>query len=60
MIDLPNDLKSTRSADTLDDQRHLAYGYKIPLRDPESVPFSKLDVNSAETGHRLVPVGERA
>jgi YidC/Oxa1 family membrane protein insertase len=44
IIDLPNDLMSAE-ADTLDDQRHLAYGYKIPLRDPTSIPFGKLDVN---------------
>ncbi len=51
LIDLPSDLRSNE-ADTLDDQRHLAYGYKIPLRDPESIPFSKLDVNEvrADTG----------
>jgi YidC/Oxa1 family membrane protein insertase len=45
LIDLPTDLRSSE-ADTLDDQRHLAYGYKIPLRDPASVAFSKLNVNS--------------
>lgn len=45
LIDLPSDLRSSE-ADTLDDQRHLAYGYKIPLRDPASVPFSKVDANA--------------
>ena len=42
LIDLPNSLNSSE-ADTLDDFRHLAYGYKEPLRDVTSVPFSKLD-----------------
>jgi YidC/Oxa1 family membrane protein insertase len=44
LIDLPSDLHSSE-ADTLDDQRHLAYGFKIPLRDPSSVAFSKLNVS---------------
>jgi YidC/Oxa1 family membrane protein insertase len=48
LIDLPTDLLSNE-ADTLDDQRHLAFGYKIPLRDPESIPFSKLDANTTRT-----------
>ena len=42
LIDLPRDLRSAE-ADTLDDMRHLAYGYKLPRRDVNSVPFSKLD-----------------
>jgi len=42
LIDLPRDLRSAE-ADTLDDMRHLAYGYKLPRRDVSSVPFSKLD-----------------
>jgi YidC/Oxa1 family membrane protein insertase len=42
LIDLPRDLRSAE-ADTLDDMRHLAYGYKLPRRDVISVPFSKLD-----------------
>lgn len=42
LIDLPRDLHSNE-ADTLDDQRHLAYGYRFPVRDPASVAFSKLD-----------------
>lgn len=42
LIDLPNDFRSSE-ADTLDDQRHLAYGYRIAPRDPESIGFSKLD-----------------
>lgn len=51
LIDLPSDFRSSE-ADTLDDQRHFAYGYKIPLRDPQSILFSKLDANSvrADTG----------
>lgn len=48
LIDLPSDLRSSE-ADTLDDQRHLAYGYKIPLRDPASIPFSKIDANSVRS-----------
>jgi len=42
LIDLPRDLRSAE-ADTLDDMRHLAYGYKLPRRDVVSVPFAKLD-----------------
>jgi YidC/Oxa1 family membrane protein insertase len=42
LVDLPRDLRSAE-ADTLDDLRHLAYGYKLPRRDVTSVPFSKLD-----------------
>jgi YidC/Oxa1 family membrane protein insertase len=48
LIDLPSELRSVE-ADTLDDQRHLAYGYKIPLRDPQSIGFSKLDANVVRT-----------
>lgn len=42
LIDLPSELRSNE-ADTLDDHRSMAFGYRIPRRDPESVPFSKLD-----------------
>ncbi len=42
IIDLPRDFR-TSEADTLDNLRHLAYAYKIPLREVTSVPFSKLD-----------------
>ena len=51
LIDLPSELRSAE-ADTADDQRNLAYAYKIPLRDVTSVPFAKLDINSvrADTG----------
>jgi YidC/Oxa1 family membrane protein insertase len=42
LIDLPTTLHS-QDADTLDDQRHLAYGYKLEREDVKSVPFSKLD-----------------
>jgi len=50
LIDLPRDLRSAE-ADTLDDLRHLAYGYKLPRRDVTSVPFSKLDtIVRADTG----------
>ncbi|MDB4877341.1 MAG: Membrane protein oxaA [Gemmatimonadetes bacterium] len=51
IVDLPNELRSAE-ADTLDDQRHLAYGYKAPLRDVQSIPFGKLDSTTvrADTG----------
>ena len=42
LIDLPGTIRSVE-ADTADDMRHLAFGYKIPLRDVSSVAFSKLD-----------------
>ena len=42
LIDLPFTLKS-QEADTLDDERHLAYGYKPEHDDVKSVLFSKLD-----------------
>jgi len=42
LIDLPTTIRSVE-ADTTDDMRHLAFGYKIPLRDVTSVPFAKLD-----------------
>ena len=42
LIDLPPTLESVE-ADTLDDMRHLAIGFKRPRRDVESVAFSKLD-----------------
>ena len=45
-IDLPSGVRSVE-ADTLDDTRHLAFGYKIPRRDVTSVPFGKLDPGSA-------------
>ncbi len=45
LIDLPSTIRSVE-ADTADDTRHLAFGYKIPLRDVSSVPFAKLDPGS--------------
>jgi len=45
LIDLPSGLRSVE-ADTLDDMRHLAFGYKIPRRDVGSVPFSKIEPGS--------------
>jgi YidC/Oxa1 family membrane protein insertase len=42
LIDLPPTLHS-QDADTLDDERHLAYGYKLEREDVKSVPFAKLD-----------------
>ncbi|HWH51653.1 MAG TPA: YidC/Oxa1 family insertase periplasmic-domain containing protein [Gemmatimonadaceae bacterium] len=44
VIDLPSELRSAE-ADTVDDLRNLAFGYKIPLRDVTSIPFGKLDPN---------------
>ncbi|HVX38096.1 MAG TPA: YidC/Oxa1 family insertase periplasmic-domain containing protein [Gemmatimonadaceae bacterium] len=51
LIDLPHDFRSVE-ADTLDDMRNFAYGYKQPVRDVTSVPFSKLDSTQvrADTG----------
>jgi YidC/Oxa1 family membrane protein insertase len=51
LINLPATLRSNE-ADTLDDQRHLAYGYRVPVREPESIPFSKIDpgVSRVEAG----------
>ena len=51
LVDLPQHLKSAE-ADTMDDMRHLAYGYRIKQRDVTSVPFSKLDstVVRSDTG----------
>lgn len=51
LIDLPHDFHSVE-ADTLDDMRSFAFGYKQPLRDVSSVPFSKLDSTQvrADTG----------
>jgi YidC/Oxa1 family membrane protein insertase len=46
VIDLPSGIRSIE-ADTLDDSRHLAFSYKIPRRDPNSVSFSKLEPGSA-------------
>ncbi len=42
VVDLPNSLQSAE-ADTLDDIRHLASGYKMAGGDVVSVPFAKLD-----------------
>jgi YidC/Oxa1 family membrane protein insertase len=42
LIDLPSELRSVE-ADTLDDVRHLAYAYRVPLRDVTTIAFSKLD-----------------
>jgi len=42
LVDLPFTLKS-HEADTLDDERHLAYGYKPEHDDVKSVAFTKLD-----------------
>ena len=51
LIDLPHQLLSSE-ADTADDIRHLAYGYRVHLRDVTSVAFSKLDTGQvrADTG----------
>lgn len=42
LIDLPATLRS-QEADTLEDERHLAYGYKAQHEDVKSVAFGKLD-----------------
>jgi YidC/Oxa1 family membrane protein insertase len=42
LIDLPVTLRS-QEADTVDDERHLAYGYKPDRDDVKSVAFTKLD-----------------
>jgi YidC/Oxa1 family membrane protein insertase len=42
LIDLPATLRS-QEADTLDDERHLAYGYRPEHEDVKSVSFGKLD-----------------
>lgn len=50
LIDLPSQLGSVE-ADTLDDARHLAYAYRLPLRDVTTILFSKLDTTvRADTG----------
>src|SRR5215510_3362438 len=51
LIDLPPTLESVE-ADSIDDARHLAFGFRRPRRDVESVPFSKLDslVTRVDTG----------
>ena len=45
VIDLPSGFRSIE-ADTLDDARHLAFGYLIPRRDVASIPFAKLEPGS--------------
>jgi YidC/Oxa1 family membrane protein insertase len=45
LVDMPTTLRSVE-ADTLDDNRHLAYGFKMPRRDVSSVPFGKLEPGS--------------
>lgn len=42
LVDLPTTLRS-QEADTLEDERHLAYGYKTQHEDVKSVAFGKLD-----------------
>ena len=48
LVDLPPTLRSQES-DTLDDQRHLAYGYKLEREDVKSVLFTKLDPGLVRT-----------
>jgi YidC/Oxa1 family membrane protein insertase len=48
LIDLPRTLVS-QEADTVDDQRHLAYGYRLEHDDVKSVAFSKLDPTIVRT-----------
>src|ERR1043166_977438 len=54
LVDLPQTLRSAE-ADTTDDIRHLAYGYKPRQRDVQSVPFAKLDTlaTRVDTGAML-------
>lgn len=42
LIDLPSSFRETE-ADTLDDQRNLAFSYKLEKKEANSVLFSKLD-----------------
>ena len=48
LVDLPQTLRS-QEADTLDDERHLAYGYKLEHEDVKSVSFTKLDPTMVRT-----------
>jgi len=48
LIDLPQTLRS-QEADTLDDERHLAYGYKPDREDVKSVAFTKLEPTLVRT-----------
>src|SRR5438477_5723580 len=48
LIDLPPTIRS-QEADTLDDERHLAYGYKLEHDDVKSVSFGKLDPTMVRT-----------
>jgi YidC/Oxa1 family membrane protein insertase len=48
LIDLPQTLRS-QEADTLDDERHLAYGYKPEREDVKSVSFTKLEPTLVRT-----------
>ncbi|MBV6520031.1 MAG: Membrane protein insertase YidC [Gemmatimonadaceae bacterium] len=50
LIDLPETLRSFE-ADTVDDQRHLAFAYYTKAGDARSLPFGKLDPGEVE----LVP-----
>jgi YidC/Oxa1 family membrane protein insertase len=42
LIDLPETLRSFE-ADTVDDQHHLAFAYRVGASDAKSLPFGKLD-----------------
>ena len=48
LVDLPTTLRS-QEADTLEDERHLAYGYKAQHEDVKSVAFGKLDPTLVRT-----------
>ena len=48
LVDLPRGLRSAE-VDTLEDMKHLAYSYKRPNEDVESVSFAKLDTLRART-----------
>ena len=48
LIDLPVTLRS-QETDSLDDERHLAYAYKLEREDVKSVAFTKLDTAFVRT-----------
>jgi YidC/Oxa1 family membrane protein insertase len=48
LVDLPTTLRS-QEADSSDDERHLAYGYKLDHDDVKSVAFTKLEPEFVRT-----------
>ncbi len=49
VVDLPATLESFE-ADSVDDQRHLAFAFKPSQRDAEGIPFGKLDPGERRIG----------